>query len=153
MRSFLFAPADSDRKLEKALTSGADALIVDLEDSVGPDRKAVARQCAAAFLQKAVHLAQRPRLIVRINSLPSGLADADLEAVVAAGPDAILLPKADGAASVLHLDAKLTAREAIHGLVDGHIEIFALGTETAGALFRLGSYGDAGPRLAGLTWG
>jgi citrate lyase subunit beta/citryl-CoA lyase len=153
MRSFLFAPADSDRKLEKALTSGADAVIVDLEDSVGPDRKAVARDCAAAFLQKAVHLAQRPRLIVRINSLTSGLADADLECVVAPRPDAILLPKADGAASVLHLDAKLTAREAIHGLADGHIAILAIGTESAGALFRLGSYGDAGPRLAGLTWG
>lgn len=153
MRSFLFAPADSDRKLEKALTSGADAVIVDLEDSVGPDRKAAARECAAAFLQNAVRLAQRPRLIVRINSLPSGLADADLDWVVAPGPDAILLPKADGAASVIHLDAKLTAREAMHGLAGGRIEIFALGTESAAALFQLGSYGDAGPRLAGLTWG
>jgi citrate lyase subunit beta/citryl-CoA lyase len=153
MRSFLFAPGDSERKLEKALTSGADAVIVDLEDSVGPDRKAVARESAAVFLQNAVRLAQRPRLIVRINSLPSGLADADLDCVVAPGPDAILLPKAEGAASVIHLDAKLTAREAMHGLTDGHIEIFALGTESASALFRLGSYGDAGPRLAGLTWG
>jgi citrate lyase subunit beta/citryl-CoA lyase len=92
-------------------------------------------------------------LIVRINSLPSGLADADLDCVVALRPDAILLPKAEGAASVIHLDAKLAAREAMHGLADGHIEIFALGTESASALFRLGSYSDAGPRLAGLTWG
>ena len=153
MRSFLFAPADSERKLEKALASGADAVIVDLEDSVGPDRKAVARECAVAFLKNAVRLAQRPRLIVRINSLASGLADADLDCVVAPGPDAILLPKADGAASVIHLDAKLTTREAMHGLADGHIEIFALGTESASALFRLGSYSDAGTRLAGLTWG
>jgi citrate lyase subunit beta/citryl-CoA lyase len=153
MRSFLFAPADSDRKLEKALTSGADAVIIDLEDSVAPDRKAAARQCAAAFLQTAVRLPERPRLIVRINSLPSGLADPDLDCVVAPAPDAILLPKADGAASVIHLDAKLTAREAMHGLADSHIQIIAIATETAAALFRLGSYTEAGPRLAGLTWG
>jgi citrate lyase subunit beta/citryl-CoA lyase len=153
MRSLLFAPADSDRKLDKALASGSDAVIIDLEDSVAPDGKSAARQRAAAFLKRAVPITARPRLVVRVNSLPSGLVDADLDAVVPAAPDAIMLPKADGAASVIHLDAKLTVREAIHGLADGHIDVLAIATESAAALFRLGAYQGASPRLAGLTWG
>jgi citrate lyase subunit beta/citryl-CoA lyase len=153
MRSLLFAPADSDRKLDKALTSGTDAVILDLEDSVAPEHKAVARQRAAAFLKGAVPSSRRPRLIVRVNSLASGQADADLDAVVPACPDAILLPKAEGASDVIHLDAKLTAREAMHGLPDGHIEVVAIATETAAALFHLGSYRGASARLTGLTWG
>jgi citrate lyase subunit beta/citryl-CoA lyase len=153
MRSLLFAPADSDRKLDKALASGSDAVIIDLEDSVAPDGKPAARQRAAAFLKRAVPITARPRLVVRVNSLPSGLVDADLDAVVPAAPDAIMLPKADGAASVIHLDAKLTVREAIHGLADGHIDVLAIATESAAALFRLGAYQGASPRLAGLTWG
>jgi citrate lyase subunit beta / citryl-CoA lyase len=153
MRSLLFAPADSDRKLEKAFASGSDAVIIDLEDSVAADGKPAARQRTAAFLKHAVPIAGRPRLVVRVNSLQSGLADADLDAVVPATPDAILLPKAEGAASVIHLDAKLTVREAIHGLPDGHIDVLAIATETAAALFRLGTYQGASPRLTALTWG
>jgi len=153
MRSLLFAPADSDRKLDKALASGADAVIIDLEDSVAPSGKPAARGRAAAFLRGAISSTQRPRLIVRINSLQSGLADADLDAVVPAHPDAILLPKSEGAASVIHLDAKLTAREALFGVADGHIRVVAIATETASALFGLGTYRDAGTRLIGLTWG
>src|SRR3954453_14538253 len=153
MRSLLFAPADSDLKLEKAFASGTDALILDLEDSVAPQGKAAARERAAAFLTRVASTIMRPRLIVRINSLPSGLADDDLDAVVAARPDAILLPKAEGAASVIHLDAKLTAREAMHGLADGHIGVVAIATETATALFQLASYRGASARLTGLTWG
>jgi len=153
IRSLLFAPADSDRKLEKAFACGTDAVIIDLEDSVALGSKALARERAAHFLTGTVRSAQRPRLVVRINSLPSGLADADLDAVVPAAPDAILLPKSEGAASVIHLAAKLTAREAVHGLTDGHIEIIAIATETAGALFRLGTYPGSSARLAGLTWG
>ena len=140
MRSLLFAPADSDRKLDKAFASGTHAVIIDLEDSVALDNKPLARERAARFLMQAGCSAQRPRLIIRVNSLPSGLADADLDAVVPAAPDAILLPKSEGAASVIHLAAKLTAREAIHGLADGHIRIIAIATETAAALFRLGTY-------------
>jgi citrate lyase subunit beta / citryl-CoA lyase len=153
MRSLLFAPADSDRKLDKAFASGSDAVIIDLEDSVALDNKPLARERAARFLMQAGCSAQRPRLIIRINSLPSGLADADLDAVVPAAPDAILLPKSEGAASVIHLAAKLTAREAIHGLADGHIRIIAIATETAAALFRLGTYAGSSTRLVGLTWG
>ena len=122
MRSLLFAPADSDRKLDKAFASGTDAVIIDLENSVALDNKPLARERAARFLMQAGCSAQRPRLIIRVNSLPSGLADADLDAVVPAAPDALLsFLKSEGAASVIHLAAKLTAREAIHGLADGHI--------------------------------
>jgi citrate lyase subunit beta/citryl-CoA lyase len=153
MRSLLFVPADAPKKLDKAMASGADAVIVDLEDSIAPDRKAAARDMAAAFLRETVAAAARPRLLVRVNGLSSGLTDADLDAVIPAHPDAIMLPKAEGAASIIHADAKLMAREAIAGLPARHTQIVAIATETAQALFVIGSYRDASPRLTGLTWG
>lgn len=153
MRSLLFVPADSAKKLAKGLGSGADALIVDLEDSVAPERKAAARQLAFAFLKETITHAQRPRLFVRVNDLNTGLTDDDLDAVVAARPDGVMLPKAEGGPSVTHLDAKLTAREALQGIEDGHIQIIAIATETASALFAAGAYRGASRRLSGLTWG
>ncbi len=153
VRSLLFVPGDSPRKMEKGMTSGADALIVDLEDSVGADAKAGARLTAAAFLEDAIPQAARPRIYVRVNALDTGLTDDDLNAVVGAKPDGILLPKAEGGASVTHLDAKITAREARAGLEEGHLKILALATETAAALFQAGTYGGSSPRLEGLTWG
>jgi citrate lyase subunit beta/citryl-CoA lyase len=152
VRSLLFVPADSEKKLAKSFESGADALILDLEDSVAAERKAGARATALACLTEQSAKQQRPRLIVRVNALDTGLTDADLD-VVAGKPDAILLPKAEGGASVIHLDAKLTAREAIHGLPEGSIKIIALATETASALFLCGTYRDASPRLSAITWG
>jgi citrate lyase subunit beta/citryl-CoA lyase len=153
MRSLLFAPADSAKKLDKALGSGADAVIIDLEDSITPERKAAAREGAASFLREAVQSTMRPRLLVRVNGLQTGLTDDDLDAIVPARPDAIMLPKAEGGAAIVHADAKLTAREAIHGLDDGHIKIIAIATETAASLFLAGTYGNSSPRLFGLTWG
>ena len=153
MRSLLFVPADGGSKLAKAMASGADAVIVDLEDSIAPERKAHARELAAEFLKDAVPRTSRPRLLVRINGLQTGLADADLDAVVAARPDAIMLPKAEGGAAVTHADAKLATREAIAGLPDGHVKIVAIATETAQALFLAGTYRGASARLTGLTWG
>lgn len=153
MRSLLFVPGDSPKKLAKGLESGADALIVDLEDSVAADRKAEARAIALAFLKDTGAAAHRPRLLVRVNGLDTGLIDADLDAVMPGRPDAILLPKAEGGASVIHLDAKLAVREATCGLPDGATRIAAIATETAAALFAASTYAGASARLSALTWG
>jgi len=153
MRSLLFVPADDAKKLDKAMASGADALIVDLEDSIPTQGKANARLSAAAFIADAAKAAHRPRLLVRVNGFASGLCDADLDAVVPARPDAVMLPKAEGGADMVRADAKLSAREAIAGLPDGCVKIVAIATETATALFLAGTYGGATGRLEGLTWG
>jgi citrate lyase subunit beta/citryl-CoA lyase len=153
MRSLLFVPADGGRKLDKAMASGADAVIIDLEDSVSAEGKAAARLSAGDFLRDAAKVQQRPRLLVRVNGFATGLTDTDLDAVVPARPDFIMLPKADGGASIVHADAKLSAREAIAGLPEGAIKVVAIATETAAALFLAGTYAGASTRLAGLTWG
>ncbi|HUD86360.1 MAG TPA: CoA ester lyase [Xanthobacteraceae bacterium] len=153
MRSLLFVPADSAKKLDKAMTSGADALIVDLEDSIAFDGKARARDSAAAFLKDVIASTPRPYILVRVNGLQTGLIDADLDAVAPAKPDAIMLPKAEGGVAVMHADAKLAVREAVSGLPDGHIKILPIATETAASLFVAGTFAGASPRLTGLTWG
>jgi citrate lyase subunit beta / citryl-CoA lyase len=153
MRSLLFVPADGGAKLDKAMASGADGVILDLEDSITPERKAHARAAALEYLKAASTKKRRPRLLVRINGLDTGMTDADLDAVVAGKPDAILFPKAEGGASVIHLDAKLTAREAIAGLPEGTIKILAQSVESAAGLFLAGTFRDASARLIGMTWG
>jgi citrate lyase subunit beta / citryl-CoA lyase len=153
MRSLLFVPADSAKKLDKAMTSGADALIIDLEDSIALDGKARARESAAAFLKDALAGARPPYIMVRVNGLQTGLTDADLDAVAPAKPDGIMLPKAEGGASVIHADAKLAVREARSGLPDGHIKILPIATETAASLFVAGTFARSSARLIGLTWG
>jgi citrate lyase subunit beta/citryl-CoA lyase len=153
MRSLLFVPADGGSKLDKAMASGADAVIVDLEDSIPADGKVAARASAADFVRAAVEARGRPRIIVRVNGIATGLIDADLDAIIAAGPDAVMLPKAEGGSSIVHADAKLSAREAICGRPDGDIELVAIATETAAALFLAGTYRGASARLAALTWG
>ena len=90
---------------------------------------------------------------MRINGLATGLTDDDLDAVVSGRPDGIMFPKAEGGAAVIHCDAKITAREAIHGVPDGALDIIAIATETAQAMFLAGTYGGASKRLKGLTWG
>ncbi len=153
MRSLLFVPGDSEKKLGKGLESGADVLLVDLEDSVSAANKAAARAVARDYIASHVALADRPRLYVRVNALDTGLTDEDLAVVMAARPDGIMLPKAGSGADVTHLDAKLTAQEAVHGIAEGATRILVVATETAGAMFTLGTYRGASPRLAGLTWG
>ena len=153
MRSFLFVPGDSPKKLDKGMGSGADALLLDLEDSISPQSKAQARATTVAFLKEARTVANRPRLYVRINGLATGLTDDDLDAVVAAHPDGVMFPKAEGGAAVIHCDAKITAREALHGVPDGALDILAIATETAQAIFLAGTYTGASKRLKGLTWG
>jgi citrate lyase subunit beta/citryl-CoA lyase len=149
MRSFLFVPADSDRKLARGPESGAAALILDLEDSVALDRKPIARELAAAWLRSRT---APPQAWVRINALDSGLAMADLAAIVAARPDGIVLPKCASAADLARLDGALSALEAREGLPDRSIPVMPLVTETPAAMFALGGYAGA-PRLAALTWG
>ena len=153
MRSLLFVPADGGSKLAKAMASGADAVIVDLEDSITPERKPQARAAALEFLKSESAKAQRPRLLVLINGLDTGMTDADLDAIVAGKPDAVVFPKAEGGSTVVHLDAKLTAREAIAGLPEGSIKILAQAVESAAGLFAAGTYRDVSRRLIGMTWG
>ncbi|HKH96165.1 MAG TPA: CoA ester lyase [Beijerinckiaceae bacterium] len=153
MRSLLFVPGDSARKLDKAMQSGADALILDLEDSVAPSGKAAARKVTAEFMAVTASEPKRPRLIVRVNALTTGMTDGDLDGVMAGAPDAILLPKTVGGADVAHLGAKLAVREAEFGLADGATGIIALATETAQGVFALGTLAGASRRLSGVTWG
>jgi citrate lyase subunit beta / citryl-CoA lyase len=142
LRSLLFVPGDRLDRMEKALSSGADALILDLEDSVLPQSKPAARQAVAEFL---THPRSIP-LFVRVNALGAETG-ADLAAVVPQGPDGIVLPKAEGAASLADLDRRLTA------LGDKGARILPIATETPKAVFALGSYGGVTPRLCGLSWG
>jgi citrate lyase subunit beta/citryl-CoA lyase len=153
MRSLLFVPATGGSKLDKAMASGADGVILDLEDSIAPERKAHARAAALEYLKAAQAKKDRPRLLVRINGLDTGMTDADLDTIVAGAPDAVLFPKAEGGATVTHLDAKLTAREAIAGLPEGSIKILAQTVESAIGLFTAGTYRNASARLIGMTWG
>jgi citrate lyase subunit beta/citryl-CoA lyase len=153
MRSLLFVPGDSTRKQQKGLDSGADALILDLEDSVALDAKPRAREITRAFLEAARALPRRPRLIVRVNALSTGLTDADLDAVMPGAPDAIMLPKSEGGIDVSHLGAKIAVREAECDLPDGATKIIPIATETGKGIFGLGTYAGATHRLAGLTWG
>jgi len=150
MRSFLFVPGDSTRKFEKASQGDADALILDLEDSVAADRKEEARRLTAGMLAAPRGAQQR---YVRVNALDTGLTLADLAAVMPARPDGIALPKCAEAAQVRQLSHWLDAFEAASGIGIGTTRIIAIATETAGSLFGLGGYAEAGPRLWGMMWG
>jgi len=153
MRSLLFVPGDSPEKLDKALRSGADALILDLEDSVATANKGAARRTALAFLQEQRATTARPLLYVRINALSTPLADGDLDVVMTGAPDGVVLPKAAGGVDVSLLAARLSLREALHDIADGATRVLPIATESAAAIFGLGSYKGASARLAGLTWG
>ena len=154
LRSFLFIPGDSEKKLGKADGAGADALILDLEDSVAPANKPQARAMVRAFLFDRPRAERSSQLWVRINPLDTEMALGDLAAVVAGAPDGIMIPKADGPEDVRQLSHYLDALEAQAGVEAGSIRILPVATETAVAPFRLGDYAAAGlTRLAGLTWG
>ncbi|MCB5944706.1 CoA ester lyase [Acidocella sp. KAb 2-4] len=149
-RSFLFVPADAPAKIAKAQASGADAVILDIEDSVALSAKPQAREVAAQTLAGP---RAGPELWVRVNPLASGLALADLAAVIPHAPAGIVLPKPDSVADVVTLAHYLDAFEAAAGLAPGRTRILPIATETPASVFSLGSYVSAGPRLAGLTWG
>ncbi len=142
LRSLLFVPGDRPDRMAKALRAGADALILDLEDAVAPSGKPEARRHVAEFLNAN----SITNLWVRINPLDSDESDKDLAAILSSHPDGIVLPKAEGGASVVELTRRLTERG------NATSRILAIATETPAAMFQLGTYGGA-KRLAGLTWG
>lgn len=150
MRSFLFVPGDSARKFAKAREGAADALILDLEDSVAPAAKVAAR-CETAAMLAAPR--GRHKIFVRVNALDTGLTLADLAAVMPGRPDGVVLPKSTCGADVLQLSHYLDAFEAAQAGAADPAVILAIVTETAGSLFGLGSYAGAGPRLWGMMWG
>lgn len=141
LRSLLFVPGDRPERMQKALALGADALILDLEDSVVPANKAAARAAIADFLSTLSPAGRGlPYLFVRINPLDSGHLDNDLS-VLCGKPDGLVLPKAEGAESVRRLAGR------------AGVPILPIATETPAAIFRLGDYGPVAEHLAGLTWG
>ena len=152
LRSLLFVPGDSEKKLTKSTSISADALILDLEDSVAPERTSIARSMAAEFL-KAHPKRTEQQLWVRINPLQTPEALADLVAVMAGKPDGIMLPKPLNAQHAQQLDHYLSALEAREGLTLGSTRIIPVATEVPGAVFDLSSYAGSSPRLLGLTWG
>ncbi len=149
MRSMLFVPGDSPRKFARAVTGSADALILDLEDSVAASGKTAARETVRDMLGGR----GRQMLYVRVNALDTGLTLADLAAVLPGRPDGIVVPKCEGAADVARIGTWLEALEAANGSQPGTTTIVAIATETARSIFGLSSYTDAGPRLEGLMWG
>jgi citrate lyase subunit beta/citryl-CoA lyase len=141
MRSLLFVPADAERKIAKALESAADVVILDLEDSVAPDRKDAARRLAAECLTQ--RQSPQPQLFVRINPASSGQLAADIDAVGSLRPAGLMLPKAEGAKDVLYLAQRLPQS----------LPVIAIATETARAMFAIASFAEAVPPLVGMTWG
>jgi citrate lyase subunit beta/citryl-CoA lyase len=150
MRSMLFVPGDSPRKFEKASQGNASALILDLEDSVVADKKGEARGTTRDLLLSPRGAQQ---LYVRVNALDTGLTLDDLAAIMPGRPDGIVLPKSRGGEDVRKLSLWLDAFEAAAGTKSGSTRIVVVATETAEAMFGLGTYKAASPRLAGLMWG
>jgi len=151
IRSTLFVPADSEKKLAKAAQSGADALVLDLEDAVLSERKPVARDMMQRYLEG---LPDRGHVWVRVNDLASGETLKDLARVVPARPAGILLPKVKGPECVAVLGHYLDALEVEHGLSPGHVRITAIVTETPSAMLRMGELvRQAHPRISHVAWG
>lgn len=153
MRSGLFIPGDSERKLAKGMNSGADALFVDLEDSVSLDNKENARKLTTGFLKEVQSEMNRPLLFVRVNAFETELTNSDLAAVMAAKPDGIVLPKSEHGQDVTRLDTLLRVHEADNDLDDGITEIVAIITETAIGTINAGTYRKSSKRLRAVAWG
>jgi citrate lyase subunit beta/citryl-CoA lyase len=151
LRSLLFVPGDSERKFARAKDCEADALILDLEDSVAVSEKKAARAHVARLIEPEAKRAWT--CIVRVNALDTGLTLDDLAAVVRPGLDALLIPKVDGAADIERIGHYLDALEARTGMPEGSVKLASVATETPKAMFALGSYAPAHPRLIALTWG
>lgn len=153
MRSGLFVPGDSEKKLSKGLTCGADSLFIDLEDSVALDNKQTAREISGDFLKRLGTETQRPALYVRVNAFDTQMTEDDLAAVMKSRPDGIVLPKCEHGQDVTRLDALLRVHEVENGLEDGSTRIIAIITETAIGALNAGSYRRSSKRLQAVAWG
>jgi citrate lyase subunit beta/citryl-CoA lyase len=153
MRSWLFIPGDDDKKLTKGIGCGADALILDLEDSVSASRKAAARPIVAQYIAATRALEKRPLLYVRINALDTPYWEADLAGVVASRPDGVLLPKARSGGDVHTLSIALDHAEERAGAPKGATRIVALTTEVPISLLQMHTYVGASARMEGVSWG
>ncbi len=151
LRSLLFVPGDSERKFARARDCGADALILDLEDSVAPPNKAAARALATKLIGDDPGRAWS--CFVRVNALDTALTADDLAAVVKPGLDALLIPKANGAADLELVGQRLDTLEEAAGMPRGSVKLASVATETPRAMFALASYAPPHPRLIALTWG
>ncbi|CAB3867846.1 HpcH/HpaI aldolase/citrate lyase family protein [Achromobacter piechaudii] len=153
VRSWLYVPGDNERKLARADTSGADAVVLDLEDSVARENRAAARERVRAFLDARPRLQRKYQLWVRINAFDDS-ALVDLAAIVGGAPDGIVLPKIDGPADIERLGFHLDSLEVREGIPLGQTRIVAVATETPAAVLRLAEFATAKlPRLEGLNWG
>lgn len=141
LRSLLFVPGDRPERFPKAVATGADALILDLEDSVAPDSKPAAREAVRAWIEAPRE--PGPAIFVRINPIDTDEAAADLAALSGLALDGIVLPKAEGAASVQTLLDRFP----------GDYTVLPVASETPAAVFQLGTFAAVAGRLAGLTWG
>ncbi|MFO0993420.1 MAG: CoA ester lyase [Hyphomicrobiales bacterium] len=145
MRSLLFVPADSEKRIPKALASEADIVILDLEDSVAAAKKSAARALAAEVLRSN----RDRRVYVRVNALDTSLTLDDLAATLPAKPHGLVLPKSTSADAVNRLHALIM----MIAPGDETTPVVAIATETAASIFHMGSYVNAHPRLEGLNWG
>jgi|SRR5690625_3241417 len=151
MRSWLFAPGDSQKKIEKAASGSADIVLFDLEDAVAEEEKPKARELVSAFLKTQSAEARR-RLWVRVNPLDGPHTLADLAAIMPGAPGGIMLPKAHGRQDTEVLDHYLSALEVANGIEQGTTKVLVLVTETAEGMLNTGVYKDA-PRVIALSWG
>lgn len=153
MRSMLFLPADSEKKIAKGAGTNADGLILDLEDSIALSRKEEGRRLAREYLDANPIGKREKKLLVRINPLDGAMTLDDLAAVIGGAPDYVLLPKYRKREDVICLDHYLSALEVREGVPPGHVKILVIGTETGEALFNLGGLKDSSPRLSHVSWG
>ncbi|MEJ7926196.1 CoA ester lyase [Sphingobium sp. AN641] len=151
LRSMLFVPGDSERKFAKGASVGADALILDLEDAVAPSMKDAARAHVSGLLDD--RSARSWRFFVRVNPFDTGMTFDDMAAVVKPGLDGLLIPKANSAHDLDRIGAELDRLESQAGMAPGTVKLAVVATETAQAMFNLGSYAPAHPRLVAMTWG
>ena len=151
LRSLLFAPGDSEKKMAKAAACGADCVILDIEDSVAASRKPIARDMVREYLKAGTN--PKVEFWVRVNPLDGPYVLHDIAAVVPAMPRGIILPKTNNADDLAQVAHFIDVLEAEHGIAPGSIGIIPVATETAAAVFGLGSYNKTTPRLRGLTWG